>query len=46
MCYVMNLDAMLGPKLEQGLAGIKREAEKEQKSEVPVENEPAKATSE
>jgi uncharacterized protein YndB with AHSA1/START domain len=32
MCYVMDMEKMLGPKLEQGLAGIKREAEKGERS--------------
>ena len=32
MCYVMNMEKMLGPKLEEGLAGMKRVAEKEEGS--------------
>jgi hypothetical protein len=30
MCTIMSLDAMVGPKFEEGLAGIKRVAEKKQ----------------
>lgn len=50
ICLVMNLDAMLGPKMEEGLASLKNVAE-EPKKAVPekkkdVEKEPVAAAKE
>jgi hypothetical protein len=45
MCTVMSLDAMVGPKFEEGLAAIKHQAE-EKRSSPAVEAEPAASTKE